>query len=91
MEDTEQQWSLRYSYSTRHQYGEASRLGDLPKLIQIFKSQNNLIVLFYGLSMTYDRYLELVEFVTVVGPADDKKRSFKYKFFQIFRYPLSSC
>ena len=41
--------------------------------------------------MTYDRYLELVEFVTVVGPADDKKRSFKYKSFQIFRYPLSAC
>ena len=33
--------------------------------------------------MQYERYEELVELVTVVGPADDKKRSYKYKSFQI--------
>lgn len=27
--------------------------------------------------MTYERYEELIEYVTVVGPAEDKKRSFK--------------
>ena len=41
--------------------------------------------------MRYEKFEELLEFVTVVGPADDKKRSFKYKSFQIFRYPLSAC
>jgi hypothetical protein len=41
--------------------------------------------------MKYARYLELVEFVTVVGDPYDKKRSFKYKSFQIYRYPLSAC
>lgn len=33
--------------------------------------------------MKYPRYEELIEFVTVVGPADDKKRSYKYKPFQL--------
>lgn len=33
--------------------------------------------------MKYEKFEELLEFVTVVGPADDKKRSFKY--------PLSAC
>jgi|JI10StandDraft_1071094.scaffolds.fasta_scaffold153003_2 hypothetical protein len=28
--------------------------------------------------MKYPRYKELVELVTVVGPPDDKKRSYKY-------------
>ena len=40
--------------------------------------------------MKYDKYQELVDYVTVVGPADDKKRSYKYKSFQI-RYPFAAC
>lgn len=28
--------------------------------------------------MKYDRYEELIEYITVVGPPDDKKRSYKY-------------
>jgi hypothetical protein len=40
--------------------------------------------------MRYDKFEELIEFVTVVGPPDDKKRSYKYKSFQIFRYPLAA-
>lgn len=33
--------------------------------------------------MKYDKYLNLVNYVTQVGPSDDRKRSFKY--------PLSAC
>jgi hypothetical protein len=33
--------------------------------------------------MKYDRFLELVDFVTVVGPPEDKKRAYKYESFQI--------
>lgn len=33
--------------------------------------------------MTYDKFKTLVKYVTEVGPADDKKRSYKY--------PLSAC
>lgn len=29
--------------------------------------------------------------MTVVGPPEDKKRGYKYKSFQIFRYPLAAC
>ncbi len=32
----------------------------------------------------------MIEFITVVGNPNDKKRSYKYKSFQIFRYPLSA-
>ena len=28
--------------------------------------------------MKYDKYVELIEFITVVGSGDDKKRSYKY-------------
>jgi hypothetical protein len=31
--------------------------------------------------MKYDRFEELIDFVTVVGPAEDKKRSYKYESF----------
>jgi len=31
--------------------------------------------------MKYERFLELIEFVTVVGSTDDKKRAYKYKSF----------
>ena len=41
--------------------------------------------------MKYDKFVQLIEYITIVGPADDKKRSYKYKSFQIFRYPLSAC
>jgi hypothetical protein len=41
--------------------------------------------------MRYDKFEELIEFVTVVGPPEDKKRGYKYKSFQIFRYPLAAC
>lgn len=41
--------------------------------------------------MKYDKFVQLIEYVTIVGPADDKKRSYKYKSFQIFRHPLSAC
>lgn len=33
--------------------------------------------------MDYDKYQTLVEYVTQVGPADDRKRSYKFKFSQI--------
>jgi hypothetical protein len=41
--------------------------------------------------MKYEKFEELIELVTVVGPPEDKKRSYKYKSFQIFRYPLAAC
>jgi hypothetical protein len=31
--------------------------------------------------MKYERFEELVDFVTVVGPPEDKKRGYKYKSF----------
>lgn len=39
--------------------------------------------------MKYDKYVELIEFITVVGSADDKKRSYKYLSFKS-RYPLNA-
>ena len=41
--------------------------------------------------MKYDKYEELLDFVTVVGPPNDKNRSYKYKSFQILRFPLAAC
>jgi hypothetical protein len=41
--------------------------------------------------MKYEKFEELIELLTVVGPPEDKKRSYKYKSFQIFRYPLAAC
>jgi hypothetical protein len=38
--------------------------------------------------MKYGKFEELIELVTVVGPPEDKKRSYKYESFQILRYPL---
>jgi hypothetical protein len=40
--------------------------------------------------MNYSRLKELIDYITVVGPPDDKKRSYKFKYFQIFRFPLSA-
>jgi hypothetical protein len=40
--------------------------------------------------MKYEKFEELIELVTVVGPPEDKKRSYKYESFQILRYPLSA-
>jgi hypothetical protein len=31
--------------------------------------------------MKYDKVKELIDLITVVGPAEDKKRSFKFKSF----------
>jgi hypothetical protein len=33
--------------------------------------------------MKYDKFKELVDYITVVGPVDDKKRSYKFKSIQI--------
>ena len=33
--------------------------------------------------MKYDKYETLVEYVTQVGPEDDRKRSYKFKYSQI--------
>lgn len=43
--------------------------------------------------MTYDKFKTLVKYVTEVGPADDKKRSYKFKISQILdiHFQLVNC
>lgn len=40
--------------------------------------------------MKYDRFVELIEFITVCGDPDDKKRSYKY-IMHYLRYPFTAC
>ena len=41
--------------------------------------------------MKYDKMKALVEYVTVLGPPEDKKKGYKFKNSQIFRFPLTAC
>ena len=55
------------------------RLLDEDSFPNEFKSGNSKVQQF----MKYDKYETLVKYITEVGPADDRKRSYKY--------PLSAC
>lgn len=42
--------------------------------------------------MKYERYEELIELITVIGPPDDKKRSYKYDpYYEDIHFQLAKC
>jgi hypothetical protein len=64
-----------------------SRVLDEDILLNEYKSGNNKLLELYNFSyksMKYDKIKELIDFITIIGPAEDKKRGYKFKSIQIF-------